>query len=146
MQFQTVLHDTLIATDQAYFQPGKSASLSVFPRPGVPLRHVSTAAGRLARDFGDAFVIEEAATCLNVIIRGIDKAEGVRWLSRETDIALADMAGVGDSPSDLKFMQLLGRSGAPANAHMSIKQIAYYTSPYDDGPGLVDILARLLRT
>ena len=145
-QLQTALHDALVATGLAYFQPGKSASLSLFPSAGVPLGQISAEAGRLARDFGGEFSVEEAATCLNVIIRGIDKAEGVRWLSRETGIPLGDIAGVGDSPSDMKFMQLLGWIAAPANAHASVKQIAYYTSPYEDGLGLVDILARLPRT
>jgi hydroxymethylpyrimidine pyrophosphatase-like HAD family hydrolase len=55
------------------------------------------------------------------------------------------MAGVGDSPSDVRFMQLLGWSAAPINAHASVKQIAHYTSPYEDGPGLMDISTRLLR-
>ena len=35
------------------------------------------------------------------LVRGMDKAQGVRWLSRETGIPLGDMAGVGDSPSDV---------------------------------------------
>ena len=143
MRFQTVLHDALVATDLAYFQPGKSASLSLFPREGIPLCKVYDETNQLARDFGGEFAVEEAATCVNVIVRGIDKAEGVRWLSRQTNIPLRDMAGVGDSPSDMKFMQLLGWMAAPANAHETVKQIAHYTSPYDDGPGLVDILAWL---
>jgi hypothetical protein len=42
-------------------------------------------------------------------------------------------------------MQLLGWSAAPINAHASVKQIAHYTSPYEDGPGLMDISTRLLR-
>jgi hydroxymethylpyrimidine pyrophosphatase-like HAD family hydrolase len=146
LQFQAVLHDTLVATDLGYFQPGKSASCSLFPRPGVPLQDLLREAGRLAGDFGGEFSVEEAATCVNVIMCGVDKAEGVRWLSRETGISLGEMAGVGDSQSDVKFMQLLRWSGAPANAHASVKQLAHYTSPYDDGPGLVDILARLPRT
>ena len=146
MRFQGVLHDALVATEGAYFQPGKSASLSVFPRPGVALGRVFAEASRLARDFGGEFSVEEAATCVNVIIRGIDKAEGVRWLSRQTGIPLGDMAGVGDAPSDVPFMQLLGWSAAPANAHQAVKQIAHYTSPYEDGLGLVDILTRLPRT
>lgn len=146
IRVQSLLHDALVDTEQAYFQPGKSASLSLFPCPGVALRQVFAEASRLARGFGDEFSIEEAATCVNVILRGIDKAEGMRWLSRETGIALADMAGVGDSPSDVRFMQLLGWSAAPTNAHASVKQIARYTSPYEDGRGLVDILAKLPRT
>ena len=146
MLLHTVLHHALVAPDLPYFQPGKSASLSLFPRAGVPLRQISAEADRLARDFGGEFAVEEAATCVNIILRGVDKAEGVRWLSRETGIPLRDMAGVGDSPSDMKFMQLLGWIAAPANAHESVKQIASFTSPYEDGLGLVDILAGLPRT
>ena len=146
IRFQSMLHEALVDTEQAYFQPGKSVSLSLFPHTGVALRQVFTEASRLARGFGGEFSIEEAATCVNVIIRGIDKGEGVRWLSRESGIPLGDMAGVGDSPSDVQFMQLLGWSAAPTNAHVSVKQIARYTSPYEDGRGLVDILAELPRT
>jgi hydroxymethylpyrimidine pyrophosphatase-like HAD family hydrolase len=144
-QLQSVLHEALVAADLAYFQPGKTASLSLFPHHGIPLGTIAEAAGRVARDFGGEFIVEESATCLNVIVRGIDKAEGVCWLARETGIPLRAMAGVGDSESDLKFMQLLGWMAAPANAHASVKQLAHYTSPYEDGPGLVDILARLPR-
>lgn len=131
-------------TGQAYFQPGKSASLSVFPCAGIPLRHVSSEVNRRVRDLGDDFSVDEAATCVNVLIRTIDKAEGMRWLSRETGISLGGMAAVGDSPGDASFMQLAAWSGAPANAHASVKEIAYYTSPYEDGLGLVDILEKLL--
>ena len=131
-----MLHDALVDTEQVYFQPGKSASLSVFPRPGIPLRHVSSEVSRLARDFGDEFGVDEAATCVNVIIRNIDKAEGVRWLSREISVSLGAMAAVGDSPGDVSFMRLTAWSGAPANAHASVKKIAHYTSPYEDGLGL----------
>jgi hydroxymethylpyrimidine pyrophosphatase-like HAD family hydrolase len=146
VQLQVALHDVLVVADLAYFQPGKAASLSLFPCPGVSLDELSRKAGQVADDLGGQFVIERAMTCINVLVRGVDKAEGVRWLSGETGIPLGEMAGVGDSQSDMKFMQLLRWSGAPANAHASVKQLAHYTSPYDDGPGLVDILARLPRT
>jgi HAD superfamily hydrolase (TIGR01484 family) len=144
-RFQSVLHVALVAADLAYFQPGKSASLSLFPQPGVPLRKVYEEADRLARNFGGEFAVEQAATCVNVVVRGIDKAEGVRWLAGQTGISLGAMAAVGDSPSDVPFMRLAAWSGAPANAHAAVRQIAHYTSPYEDGPGLVDILARLPR-
>jgi hydroxymethylpyrimidine pyrophosphatase-like HAD family hydrolase len=70
-----------------------------------------------------------------IILRGVDKAEGVRWLARVTGIPSGDIAGVGDSPSDMKFMHLLGWIAAPANAHESVKQIASYASLYEDGLG-----------
>ena len=42
MQLQTVLHDTLVAADLAYFQPGKSASLSLFACAGNVSLHAVT--------------------------------------------------------------------------------------------------------
>ena len=143
MQLHSILHDALVATDRAYFQPGKSASLSLFARPGVSLHEVYREAERLAHQCGDAFLVELGATCVNIMVRGLDKAEGVRWLSRETAIPLQEMAGVGDAQGDIAFMQLLGWAAAPANAHAAVKQMAHYTSAYEDGRGLVDILERI---
>jgi hydroxymethylpyrimidine pyrophosphatase-like HAD family hydrolase len=137
------LHAGLVATHLAYFQPGKSASLSLFARAGVTMQEVAHTAERLARQWGDTFLVEEGATCVNVMVRGLDKAEGVRWLARETGIPLYAMAGVGDATGDMAFMQLVGWSAAPANAQASVKQIAHYTSPYEYGRGLMDILTRL---
>jgi hydroxymethylpyrimidine pyrophosphatase-like HAD family hydrolase len=144
MQLQAALHQALVATGLAYLQPGKSASLSVFANTGISLQELSRQAGQLAREFGNTFRVEVGATCVNIMVRGLDKAAGVRWLARETGISLRHMAGVGDARGDLKFMRLLGWSGAPANAHASVKQAVHYTSPYDNGQGLLDILARLL--
>jgi hydroxymethylpyrimidine pyrophosphatase-like HAD family hydrolase len=144
MQLHSLLHDALVATGRAFFQPGKSVSFSLFARPGVPLHEVGNEAARLAHQFGDTFLVEAGATCVNVLVRGLDKAEGVRWLSRETGISLAGMAGVGDAPGDIPFMQLLAWAAAPANAHATVKQMAHYTSAYEDGQGLVDIVTRVL--
>jgi len=143
MQLHSLLHDTLVATGRAFFQPGKSASFSLFACPGVALDEVGREAARLADQFGDVFLVEAGATCVNVLVRGLDKAEGVRWLSHDTGIALQEMAGVGDAPGDMPFMQLLGWAAAPANAHADVKQMVHYTSAYEDGQGLVDILERI---
>src|SRR5215468_740070 len=143
MELHAMLHKALVATNLAYFQPGKSASLSLFARAGVAMHKVTRTAARLARQWGDAFLVEEGATCVNVMVCGLDKAEGVRWLSRETGIPLHTMAGVGDATGDIPFMQLVGWSAAPANAQTAVKQIAHYTSPYEDGRGFLDILTRI---
>ena len=143
MELHAMLHDALVATDLAYFQPGKSASLSLFARAGVTMHEVARTAERLARQWGDVFLVEAGATCVNVMVRGLDKAEGVRWLARETGIPLHAMAGVGDATGDMPFMQLVGWSAAPANAQAAVKQMAHYTSPYEDGRGFMDILTRI---
>ena len=50
---------------------------------------------------------------------------------------------MGDAQGDMPFMQLLAWAAAPANAHAAVKQMAHYTSAYEDGQGLVDILERM---
>jgi hypothetical protein len=143
MELHARLHDALVATGLAYFQPGKAASFSLFACAGVTLREVARLAARLARQWGDVFLVEAGATCVNVMVRGLDKAEGVRWLARETGIPLHAMAGVGDATGDIPFMQLVGWSAAPANAQAAVKQMAHYTSPYEAGQGFIDILTRI---
>ena len=143
MELHAMLHDALVATNLAYFQPGKSASFSLFACAGVTLHAVARTAERLACQWDDAFLVEAGATCVNVMVRGLDKAEGVRWLSRETGIPLHAMAGVGDATGDMPFMQLVGWSAAPANAQASVKQMTHYTSPYENGRGLMDILTKM---
>ena len=143
MELHAMLHDALVATSLAYFQPGKAASLSLIAHAGVSMHEVARTAERLARQLGDAFLVEAGATCVNVLVRGLDKAEGARWLARETGIPLHAMAGVGDATGDIAFMQLVGWSAAPANAQAAVKQMAHYTSPYEDGWGLLDILTKI---
>ena len=143
IHLQTVLHNALVATGLATIQPGKVASLSLFARPGIPLAEVTRLAGRLAHQGGNTFLVEEGVSCVNVMVRGLDKAEGVRWLARQTGISLQHMAGVGDATGDMPFMQLMGWSAAPANALAAVKRMAHYTSPYENGQGLLDILGRI---
>src|SRR5439155_12078908 len=124
LQLHSLLHDALVVTGRAFFQPGKSASLSLFARSGMSLQEVGSEAARLAQQFGDAFLVETGATCVNILVRGLDKAEGVRWLARHTGISLQEMAGVGDAQGDMPFMQLLAWAAAPANTHAAVKQMA----------------------
>lgn len=66
----------------------------------------------------------------------------MRWLSQEMGIPLDQIGGIGDSASDLKFLSILARSAAPANAADEVKAAVGYVSLYEDGDGVVDILHR----
>lgn len=137
---KATLRQRIVTQGVGYFQPGKEASLTLYPLPG-------TSVGRLHQSVVDALSDNEAlvrvqasVSCVDVTPTGIDKGAGVRWLSEETNIPLADMGGIGDSTSDLRFMHLVGHSAAPANATTEVKAVVEYVSPYDDGDGVVDIL------
>lgn len=134
------LAETLVQGGQAYFQPGKEYSLTLFatdPAQTAALASLTAAAlGPLAAGVDLVFSV----SCLNVLPRHIHKGKGVAFLARETGFATAEMLGVGDSEVDWEFLRLVGYSAAPANAVAEIKQAVDYVSPEATSAGVRDIL------
>jgi hydroxymethylpyrimidine pyrophosphatase-like HAD family hydrolase len=145
---KATLQRTVVAAGRGYSQPGKEASLSLYPLPGTSVEELHRAAvDALAGHDGLAghdalFSIRASVSCVDVTPSGIDKGSGVRWLAEETGIPLAQMGGIGDSTSDLTFLRLVSRSAAPANATAEVKAAVHYVSPQEDGDGVLDILHR----
>jgi hydroxymethylpyrimidine pyrophosphatase-like HAD family hydrolase len=125
-----------------YFQPGKEVSLTLYPLPGTPVRDLQSAVRQCLTPFEHMFDVQASVTCVDVTPVGIDKGTGVRWLSSVTRIPLTRMGGIGDSPSDLPFLHLVGLSAAPANAAPGVRAAVGYVSPHEDGDAVVDILRR----
>ena len=137
---KATLHRQIVAPRRGYFQPGKEASLTLYPFPGISVGRLGQAVADALSGHEALFTIQASISCVDLIPAGIDKGVGVRWLSEETGIPLVDMGGIGDSTSDLKFMHLVGHSAAPANATAEVRAFAEYVSPLEDGDGVVDIL------
>ena len=135
------LEETIIKSGEAYIQPGKEYSLTLFssdPRRTSKLYDLVVAAlGDLMREVKLVY----STSCLNILPRQIDKGEGIRFLSEWTGYALSGMLGVGDSDVDQEFLSVVGYSAAPANSHPEIKAIVQYVSPFRTGQGVRDILA-----
>lgn len=139
-----VLHQQIILTGKGYFQPGKDASLSIYPLPGtsVPTLHqaVRDALGELL----EMLYTQASVTCVDVTPAGVNKGEGVRWLADLTHIPLEQIGGIGDSASDLTFLTRIGTAAAPANAAAEVKAAVGYVSPFTDGDGVVDSIRHWL--
>lgn len=139
---RVTLYRQVVIPELGCFQPGKEVSLTLYPLPGTSVRRLYQIVANVLAPQDGAFTIQASVSCVDVTPKGIDKGEGVRWLSEQAGIPLASMGGIGDSPSDLKFLRLVGRSAAPANAAPEVKAAVDYVSPYADGDGVVDILHR----
>ncbi len=139
-QVRQRLDEVLVQSGQAYFQPGKEYTLTLFATdPGATdrLKEMSqTALGSLSE--GVEFVY--STSCLNILPRSIDKGKGIDFLSQETGVAPSAMLSVGDSDVDLPFLERTGHSAAPANAMPSVKAIVDYVSPERTTEGVLDIL------
>jgi hydroxymethylpyrimidine pyrophosphatase-like HAD family hydrolase len=141
---KATLYRQVVVPGLGYFQPGKEASLTLYPLPGTGVQRLYQVVADVLAPHDGALTIQASVSCVDVTPIGIDKGQGVRWLSEQTDIPLALMGGIGDSTSDLKFLNLVGRSAAPANATLEVKAAVKYVSPYADGSGVVDILRHWL--
>jgi len=132
----------VVSPSLGYFQPGKEASLTLYPFPGTSVSGLLRAVTDALSALNGTLTIQASVTCVDVTPTGIDKGRGVRWLAEQTGVPLTDMGGIGDSVTDLKFLTLVGQSAAPANAAAKVKAEVDYISPYENGNGVVDILHR----
>ncbi|WP_233993759.1 HAD family hydrolase [Salinibacter altiplanensis] len=109
--------------------PGTQISLDHAKRTQTGV--VSPEAGeiRALRPRTEQFVAEETpglhvfATdiSVDVVPPGITKRDGVEWLANRLDLALDEMAYIGDAETDLEALDAVGTSFAPANADPAVQ-------------------------
>lgn len=134
------LRTELVFPGKVFLQPGKEFSLSLFPLDGVTVADLYPLAEAALGPARQAVDLVYSGSCLNVLPRGVDKGEGLRFLCERSGYQPEAILGVGDSDVDLPFLALCGRSAAPANAFERVKRIVDYVAPRETADGVRDIL------
>ncbi len=141
---RAALDGPLIQPGRAFVQPGKEATMTLYPRGPLGTSSVAELAelveavvARVAPEFGVARNVHG----VEVRPRGIDKGTGARRMADLLDIPLQAMAGVGDSDPDLTFLNCVGLSAAPGNATPTVRQHVMYVANASFGDGLLEIVA-----
>jgi hydroxymethylpyrimidine pyrophosphatase-like HAD family hydrolase len=140
-----LVEERVIQAGIAAIQPGKEMAVTLLPTPGHRLDEVGAAVTSALEGENLACRVEVSVSTVGIWLDGVDKGVGVRWLAEQTNIPLAEMAGVTDTWDDLPFLRLVGFRAAPANADAEVKQNADYVSPYENGRGLIDIIECVLQ-
>lgn len=140
-QIKQRVQETLVAQGLLYIQPGKEYSLSLFPTNPAQLEALLPAVRAALGPLADTAAWVYAASCLNAMPHGIDKAAGLRMLSDITGVPVAAMLAVGDSAIDLPMLQAAGHSAAPANASAAVKAVVDCVATAPGPAGLRQILA-----
>lgn len=126
------------ASGHLILQPGKLASLSVFPRAaGADLDGLTAEVAALVERLGLDLVVDPSTDCVNVLVPGVDKATGFAWLCEELGLEPAEVAGVGDSVGDAAWLASCGVSFAPANAVDEVKSVVTHASALPDVASVV---------
>ena len=79
-----------------------------------------------------------------VLPAGINKATGVSRALSQLGLQPGQVVGIGDAENDEALLSLCGFSVAVANAIPRIKQIADLTTEQEHGPGVVEVIEKIL--
>jgi len=139
-RLRSSLDAALLRSGRAFVQPGKEATMTLYPLPGTSADEVYALVQPLALGWD----VERNIAHVEVRPHGIDKGFGLRRLTDLLGLPPSAIAGVGDSDPDLSFLRLTGFSAAPANATPAVRNAVDYVSPSRFGRGLVDILSHCL--
>jgi hypothetical protein len=139
---RSALEPELLATGRAFVQPGKEATMTLYPL-SVTLDSVFQEASAIVAREAPEFDVARNVLGVEIRPHGTDKAVGLRRIANLLEMSLESFAGVGDSDPDLGFLRLCAFSAAPANATPAVRAAVDYVSPSAFGAGLLDILHRL---
>jgi len=134
------LEDTLVQSGQAYFQPGKEYTLTLFATDPAETGRLGEQTAAALASLQEHVDLVFSVSCLNLLPRGMNKGRGIEFLARYTGYRPDEMLGVGDSDVDEPFLAAVGYRAAPANANLAIKQLAHYVAPGATSAGVRDIL------
>jgi hydroxymethylpyrimidine pyrophosphatase-like HAD family hydrolase len=128
-------------------QPGKSASLTVFPADAdAGIGGLKELLERLLERHSLELLIDPAQECVNVLVPGVDKGLGLRWLAEELQVPLGQVAGIGDSVGDLAWLSLCGLSWAPANAERPVRSQVEVVSPHRDIAAVLELYEAVIES
>jgi hypothetical protein len=145
-EIRRVVQRELVERDVAIIQPGKEASMTIFPVPtDLSLTQLAELTRQTLSHVTHDYVVKASVSCVEILSMTIDKGVGVDWLVRELGMPATQMAGIGDAPADLTFLRRMGHSATVANATNEVKAAVGYVSPQKEIEGVVDILKRWLQ-
>ena len=133
----------LLAPRRAFVQPGKEATLTLYPLGSTTVDELTEAAAAVLAEAGSPFLVTRNIHGVEIRPPGIDKGAGARWLAARLGLPLEAFGGVGDADDDLLFLRLVGFPAAPANATAAVRDEARFVANGGIGEGLLEILEHL---
>lgn len=146
------IHDDFLALDKVVWQtfqiarqPNKEYNLTyLFPEHDARIEAVARFIEKQCKARQWPYYVDKGINFINVIVEGTNKGTGMRMIVERMGLDMACIAGIGDSDSDLAFLQLCGITACPSNGSERLKDVVDYVSPFPFAKGAIDILQRLL--
>lgn len=131
--------EKLIAGTDAVIELGKDVMFSVnSTNPGQFGDLMPKIQGALK---GAPVDIQFSGRSIEVIPRGVTKAQGLAFWAETMNVSVSDTVSIGDADNDLEILRAAGHAAAPANCTPNVRAVAEYISPYPMVEGVLDIVA-----
>jgi hydroxymethylpyrimidine pyrophosphatase-like HAD family hydrolase len=123
---------------------GKGRLLTFHPKAN---RDVDTLLAKFTQSLSEKHIeaeVTRSANAVDIAPSGISKGTAVHWLLevvREQEgpaLEAHQVIGIGDAPNDLSFLEVVGRSVAPANAEDELKRQVDVVSRYSDAKAVAE--------
>src|SRR4029077_16284986 len=145
------LQTPLLDSGHAFVQPGKEASMSLYPLGDCTIDDLLRVADALVPQVAPEVGVAGNVNGVEVRPLGIDKGTGAARIANLLGIPLATMAGVAgaahartplvaragaaDSAPDFSYLSRVGCSAPPANATPAVRQSVDYVARESFGAG-----------
>ncbi len=139
-----LLRSTVMRDIPSFFQPGKDYSITVIAGEPADRPRLWEACRKLHSKEQPGVEFVRAMRGVDVVVPGVDKGLGFKWLTSHMGVRPEQVAGIGDSAGDVPFLKLCGWSAAPANATDEVHATVRYTSPHEAEAGILDIMERII--
>ena len=144
-KLRSLIIDNMVAPGRTRIQPGKEASLSLYPTENFSVEQNADDLRDIMRGHGLEFDLDVSLCCVNILLPDLDKTAGFRFLADTVGLETGEIGAIGDAPGDLGYLKLAGFSGVPQNAVPELKAAARYVSPLEFGWGSVDIIEQIIQ-
>lgn len=145
LEFKKLIHSEMELSGEAFIQPGKEVSLSIYPAPRNTVASNLERLRKIAENYGFDFYFDETISCINILVAGVNKGSGVRWLSEITGISTDEMGAIGDSIGDAFALEATAFPACPANANPELKKKAAFIATEENGKGVIQIMEEAIR-
>ncbi|MDX1973290.1 MAG: HAD hydrolase family protein [Candidatus Sumerlaeia bacterium] len=103
-------------------EAGKVCQLTLYPRKGVSMEELLEETNPFVERFSPHYTVDVTTAVINFLPNGVHKGSALEWLSARTGIAMEEMAGIGDSDCDWRFLERCGISATPSNGRPMLQE------------------------
>jgi hydroxymethylpyrimidine pyrophosphatase-like HAD family hydrolase len=136
--------DRSLAKDGVVYQPGKTASMSLwhpstdFLMTLMPMIHEKISKERWP------LRVSRTVAWINCDLAFVSKKTGIARLMQRCGLKKERLVGIGDTLGDMAIRESVAFFACPSNADPELKTVADYVSPKAEVDGVLDVLTRIV--